>query len=289
MPVPELLRCICVLSIAGTIFLMPVRLSGDEPQKTPPQKGRLELRGEQWTIGGRPAFVYMPEAAKQSQPQPWIFYAPTLAQYPDEAERWMHEQFLAAGVAVAGIDVGEAYGSPTSHAAFDAFYSELTERRGFAPKACLFGRSRGGLWVSSWALARPDHVAGMIGIYPVYDFRTYPGLAKAAPAYGLSPDQLDERRVEFNPVENIERLAQAGIPVTIIHGDDDKVVPLAQNSAELKRRYEMVGAEDLVTLIVAKGQGHSFWPGFFREQKLVDFAIQRARIGAEVDANPVHP
>lgn len=40
---------------------------------------------------------------RPSAPQTiWILYGPTLAAYPDEAERWMHEQFTNAGVAVAG-------------------------------------------------------------------------------------------------------------------------------------------------------------------------------------------
>jgi hypothetical protein len=36
-----------------------------------------------------------------------------------------------------------------------------------------------------------------------------------------------------------------------------------------------------VKLIVAKGQGHNFWEGFFRCQELVDFAIARAKAGKE--------
>jgi hypothetical protein len=32
-----------------------------------------------------------------------------------------------------------------------------------------------------------------------------------------------------------------------------------------------------VTLIVAPGQGHSFWEGFFHCQPLVDFLIARAK------------
>ncbi len=256
-------------------------LADDVKQKTPPKpKIRIELPGENLTIADRPAFLFLPEPAKRASPQPWIFYGPTLPQYPDEAERWMHEQFLEAGIAIAGIDVGEAYGSPASHQAFDALYDELTRRRGFATKPCLFGRSRGGLWTSSWAIAHPERVAGIIGIYPVYDFRTYPTLAKAAPAYSLTPEELDKRSAELNPIERIETLARAQIPVTIIHGDEDKLVPLKENSAELLRRYEAAGAKELVNLIVAKGQGHSFWEGFFHEQTLVDFGIQRAKIGA---------
>ena len=41
------------------------------------------------------------------------------------------KQFLNAGVAVAGIDVGEAYGSPEGQKHFSALYKELTENRGF--------------------------------------------------------------------------------------------------------------------------------------------------------------
>src|SRR5262245_18995033 len=61
---------------------------------------------DNFTVEGRPAFLFLPPEAKRAKPQPWIFYAPTLPPYPDEAERWMHEQFLAAGVAVAGVDAG---------------------------------------------------------------------------------------------------------------------------------------------------------------------------------------
>ena len=259
----------------------PVLAQGTAKAAAKPPKVRITLPGETWQLEGREAFVFLPEPGRRSSPQPWIFYGPTLPQYPDEAERWMHEQFLAAGIAVAGIDVGEAYGSPQSHVAFEALYQELTTQRGFARQACLFGRSRGGLWTSSWAIAHPDRVAGLIGIYPVYDFRTYPKLAKAAPAYGMSEAELESRNAELNPIERIEVLAKAGIPVTIIHGDDDRVVPLEQNSAELLRRYTAAGAKDLVQLIIAQGQGHNFWEGFFHEQALVDFAIERARIGAK--------
>jgi pimeloyl-ACP methyl ester carboxylesterase len=198
----------------------------------------------------------------------------------------MHEQFLAAGVAVAGIDVGEAYGSPQALPSFEALYQELTQHRGFAPKACLLGRSRGGLWISSWALAHPDRVAGMIGIYPVFDFRTYPGLTNAAPAYGLTPVELLARNDEFNPIARIERLAQAGIPVALLHGDEDAVVPLWENSAEFARRYGAAQRGNLIRLEVLRGQGHNFDERFFNSSALVDFAIQHAKEAAEAEARP---
>lgn len=277
--------CVCfglVLMLVGAVQGADAKTTSSAAETKPQQiPGKLDLPGMTFAVEGCRAFVFLPPEEKRATPQPWIFYAPTLPGYPDEAERWMHQQFLEAGVAVAGIDVGEAYGSPASHKKFAALCDKLIEDNGFAPKPCLLGRSRGGLWVTSWAAANPDRVAGIGGIYPVFDFRTYPGVAKASEAYNLLPAELEKRGAEFNPIERVEILARAGIPVSLIHGDVDKVVPLTENSAEFVRRYEKEGKGDLVNLIILKGQGHSFYEGFFHSQELVDSAIARARDGAE--------
>jgi hypothetical protein len=241
-------------------------------------RARLDLPGENFQIEGRPAFIFLPSEAKRSNPQPWIFYAPTLPPYPDAGERWMHEKFLDAGIAVAGIDVGEAYGSPRSHKQFDALYNELVDQRHFAHKPVLLGRSRGGLWISSWAIANPSRIAAIVGIYPVFDFTTYPGLEKTAPAYELSTEGLAARQNEFNPIKHIEVLARAKIPVFLIHGDSDKVVPLEPNSGEFLNQYKKAGADSLINLIVLEKQGHNMFEGFFRSQALVDFAIKHALV-----------
>jgi len=241
----------------------------------------LILPGESFLVEDRPAFIFWPAESLRQLPQPWIMYCPTLPRYPDVHEKWMHQQFLDAGIAVAGIDVGEAYGSPTGQQQMTALYKELTENRGFASKPCLFGRSRGGLWVSSWAIRNVEKVSAIIGIYPVFDLTTYPGLDRAAPAYQLSADELRDQLAVHNPIALADGLAKAKIPIHIIHGDDDQVVPLAQNSAALLERYRLAGAEESITLHVANGQGHSFWPGFFHYQPIVDFAIQHAKQGAQ--------
>lgn len=251
-----------------------------EEEAAPRKTQQVLLNAEQFEVAGHSAFVMMPARPLRQEPQPWVFYAPTLSRYPDSHESWMHQKFLDAGIAVAGIDVGEAYGSPKAFPQFDALYSELTENRHFAARLVLLGRSRGGLWVSSWAIQNPDRVAAIAGIYPVFDLRTYPGLDRAAPAYGLSTGDLESQLVQLNPIEGVARLASAGVPVSIIHGADDKVVPLKENSAELKRRYELQGRGDLVELIVVPEQGHNFWPGFFRCESLVEFVIAKARPAA---------
>src|SRR4051812_36048998 len=255
--------------VTATLLTFALSARGQESPRV------MILPGERLTVAGRPAFIFLP--ARRSVPQPWVMYAPTLPPYPDVHEKWMHERFLEAGVAIAGVDVGEAYGSPKGREGFTALYRELTSGRGFAARPALLGRSRGGLGVSSWAAENPEKVAGIAGIYPVFDLRTYPGLAKAAPAYGVTEAEMRERLGEFNPIGRAGVLARNKTPVFLIHGDGDKVVPLKENSAAFAEVYRNAGVGENVTLIVAEGQGHNVWEGFFRCQPLVDFVIARAK------------
>jgi pimeloyl-ACP methyl ester carboxylesterase len=235
----------------------------------------LPLPGEVFTVNGRPAFIVPPTVLPtDGKPTPWVWYAPTLENLPAREEAWMFERFARAGVAVAGIDVGESYGSPDGRALFSAFYTELTTKRGFAPKMVLLGRSRGGLMTLCWAAENPEKVAAFAGIYPVCNLASYPGLAKAAPAYHLTEMELAAKLAEHNPIDRLAPLAKAKVPLLAIHGDADKLVPLEANSGILAQRYAALGG--VINLIVPPGQGHSMWTGFFQSEALVGFVLEHA-------------
>ena len=79
----------------------------------PAQDKNLPRPGEVFAVDGRTAFVIEPEREPGSTgPMPWVWYAPTLPRLPGGEEGWMFDRFLAEGIAIAGIDVGESYGSP---------------------------------------------------------------------------------------------------------------------------------------------------------------------------------
>lgn len=238
---------------------------------------RSMLPGESFELQGHAAFLMLPNPEQRSVPQPWVLYAPTLLpNYPDEHERWMHEQFLKAGIAVAGIDVGEAYGSPAGNHGLSALYAYLVDQRRFSPRPCLLGRSRGGLWVASWAAEHTGQFSGLAGIYPVFDLRSYPGLTKASASFQMDEASLQAELDHWNPIAKATALARAGVPAFLVHGVDDQVVPFTENSRALDALYHSFDNASHITVEAVPGQGHNYWPGFFRNQRLVEFVIERA-------------
>ena len=235
----------------------------------------LPIEGEVFTIEDRTAFLILPEKTEPGDPIPWVWYAPTLPGLPGDAETWMFETFLASGIAIAGVDVGESYGSPKGRAVYSALYKELVEKRGMAGRACLLARSRGGLMLYNWAAENPGSVACIAGIYPVCNLSSYPGLGRACGAYDMTEEQLAAKLAEHNPIDRLALLAEAKVPIFHIHGDRDTAVPLDENSSEVRKRYVKLGGE--MTLEVVAGQGHNMWPGWFHSQALVDFVMAHAR------------
>lgn len=181
----------------------------------------------------------------------------------------MFERFLESGISIAGVDVGESFGNPAGRRIFTRLHSEMSGPRGYSLRPVLLGRSRGGLMALGWAAENPDRVAGFAGIYPVCNLLSYPGLAKAAPAYGMTSDELQAHLGEHNPIDRLAGLAKAAVPLFAIHGDVDAVVPLDANSGLVRERYTALGGA--MQLIVPPGQGHNMWTGFFQCRELVEF------------------
>jgi dipeptidyl aminopeptidase/acylaminoacyl peptidase len=229
------------------------------------------LRRDYFLLENHKAFVLHPPKPA-ARAIPWIWYAPTFSssQSP-QATDWLFEKLLDGGMAVAGIDVGESYGSPAGRKAYNDFYDYATRRANLAAKVCLLAQSRGGLMLYNWAVENARKVRCIVGIYPVCDLRSYPGLEKAAPAYGMTLEELGPNLLEHNPIDRLEPLAKKRIPIFHIHGDNDVVVPLARNSQVVYDRYRALGGQ--MELIVVPGKGHAEIPEFFHSSQLLNFLL----------------
>ena len=116
-----------------------VAQDGISPKPTAPKQ--LPLPGETFTVADCQAFLISPQERKTEGPLPWVWYAPTLPGLPSDSERWMFDKFLDAGIAIAGIDVGESYGSPAGRAKYTAVYDQLVSKRGYRPSLYCWGEA----------------------------------------------------------------------------------------------------------------------------------------------------
>src|SRR5207253_7697569 len=95
-----------VAFVAAIFGLASFFTTGAEPVK------ELPVAGEVFLVEGHTAFVIAAKPDSARKEKPWVWYAPTLPGLPGKEEQWMFDKFLEAGIAIAGIDVGESYGSP---------------------------------------------------------------------------------------------------------------------------------------------------------------------------------
>jgi hypothetical protein len=225
-------------------------------------------------VDGHSGFVIEPAVPAKNGRKPLAWYAPTIGDYPNKNNIWLLERLVQNGFWICGIDVGESYGNPSGCEVFSRFYDTLMVLYHLDSKVCLIAQSRGGLMLYNWA-EEPGNslkVLKIACIYPVCDLLSYPGISKAAIAYGINQDTLSVHLKEYNPVDRLQSLYEAGVGIFIIHGDSDVVVPLNQNSQVIYDRYKTLGGD--ITLKVVKGKGHEEIPEFFQSQAMLDFLLE---------------
>jgi len=215
-------------------------------------------------VDGHRGFVLQPSHPKADHP--WVWFAPVLNGEPNEHHTFLFRALLAQGIAVAGVDVGESYGSPKGRELFSEFYTKAVQM-GLSRSPCLLAQSRGALMLFNWAAEHPQSVRCIAGIYPVMDMQTWPGLNEKdlQAAYGESAAQLLRDLPNNNPILRLGPLERAGIPIFIVHGDSDQLVPLGPNSELAAAKYP------LAHLIVIHGKGHEESAEFFENRQLLDF------------------
>jgi pimeloyl-ACP methyl ester carboxylesterase len=237
-------------------------------------KSSFTGKEDRFEVAGCEAFLVHPLKPAPNGAKPWVWYAPTIGKNPGRFNTWLFNRLREKGFYIAGIDVDETFANPKSREQFAEFYQQVVEKYGLAPKAALLPQSRGGLNLYNLAADHPDWVSCIAGIYPVGDLRSYPKLLRAAPAYGLTPAELEKQLTKHNPIDRLAPIAAAKIPILHIHGDIDKIVPIEQNSGEIAKRYKALGGE--MELIVIPGKGHQYDKQFFESEKMVEFILKHA-------------
>jgi len=225
-----------------------------------------------FVVAGQPAILIVPKTSAPGKP--WVWRAEW---FGDRHAPQVSLALLEQGWHLAYINASDRYGSPAAMAIFDAFYKRLTQDFGLASKMVIEGFSRGGLYAFNFAADWPDRVAALYLDAPALDLRLWPGYKTArwpdvAAAYGLTVEQLETAKV--SPLDRIDPVVKAGIPIIGVAGDADVLVSYADNLALLAERYRAAGGT--IEVIVKPGAGHS--PHSLPDPKpIVDFILKHAK------------
>lgn len=202
------------------------------------------FRRHEFECDGRPCVVTVPAAAAAGRPWLWR------ARFPEKPAG--DRELLEKGFHVAYIDTVGMFANARSLAHWDAFHALLTRRHGLSTKPALLGISRGGLNIHKWAAANPDKVSCIVGVAPVCDIRSWPGGKGLSGGHGGSWRQLldaygmtEEQALAYreNPVDLLEPLARAGIPVLHVYSPQDEAVPYEENTRIVAERLTALGGE----------------------------------------------
>lgn len=217
-------------------------------------------------------FVVTPKKAAPGKP--WLWRARFFGHKPETDIALLNKGFHVVYVNVRGL-----FGSPEAVGRWNKLYKYFTQEKGFNKKAVLLGMSRGGLIIYNWASKNPDKVACIYADAAVCDFKSWPGglgKGKGSPkdwkkcikAYGLTEEEA--KAYKKNPIDNLKPLAEAKVPLLHVVGDDDKVVPVAENTAIIEERYKKLGGT--IKVIHKPGVGHMH--GLKDPKQIVDFIMR---------------
>ncbi|MFM8476749.1 MAG: alpha/beta hydrolase family protein [Planctomycetaceae bacterium] len=270
----------CVLWLSAT------QLTAQETPVAAPVRSHGEREGTwngfrrlDFELGGHPVLIVIPQTPAEGRP--WVWHGEFFGHrpIPDVA-------LLGRGFHVVYTRFSDQFGGPPVVQHWNAVYQAVTERYGLGPRPALVGTSRGGLYCYNWAAANPDRVSCIFGDAPVCDLKSWPmgrgsgrrsdgEVAKLLAVYNVaSEDELLQRA--NNPVDHLQPLAKAGVPILHVSGDADEIVPLSENTGLVQDRYRKLGGS--MQVIIKPGVGHVH--GLDDSTPIIEFIDEHARKGS---------
>lgn len=202
--------------------------------------------------------VILVEPNKVADSAPWIWRTEFFGAFP-----YADVALLKMGWHIVYYKVSDMYGCPESIELMKDFHDEIIKMYNLSNKAVLFGFSRGGLYAANYSMKYPQDVRSIYLDAPVLDVLSWPGgfydgiggekeWEECKACYNISDDSAKD--FCKSPIDRIDELIKTNIPVILVAGDCDDVVPYHENGQKMKTAYEKAGA--YIKEIVKPGIGH---------------------------------
>ncbi len=262
------------------LLLLPLFLHAEEPV---PKSATPPAAASQWngyekvefTVAEHQGVLVKPKTVANGKP--WIWRTEFFGHEPQA-----DIALLGSGWHVAYFKISDMYGAPQAIQLMAQFHDYTTSTYGLNARVVLEGFSRGGLYAFNFAATYPDKTAGLYLDAPVLDLRSWPGgkgagsgskacWDQALQIYGLT--EATAADFKGNPIDRIDPVVKAHIPIIAVCGDSDKVVPYVENTAILEGRYKELGGN--IQVILKPGGDHH--PHSLKDpQPIVDFLLKYA-------------
>jgi pimeloyl-ACP methyl ester carboxylesterase len=255
--------------ISASLAQTPAAPAAEQPARRSEWNGYERI---DFTLVGRPCILVLPKTPAAGKP--WIWRTEFFGHEP-QADLALLER----GWFLAYMDAKDMYGGRKAMSLFGQFYAHLVSQAGLSQRVVMEGFSRGGLYAFNFAATHPTRVAALYLDAPVLDIKSWPGRdrsskewAQCLEAYGLNEDTVVAFR--GNPLDRIQTVAGAKIPIIAVCGDADKTVPFAENTAILEKRYRELGGT--IQVILKPGVDHH--PHSLTDPTpIVDFLVKNAK------------
>ena len=207
----------------------------------------------------------------------WVWKAEFFEAFPT-----FELEMLKRGFYLAFMSVGNTFGCPSAIDHFEKFHTQMTEW-GFSSRPLMLGLSRGGLYIYNFAVRNPEKAACLYADNPVCDFKSWPGgkgcgegspenWAKLIRDYNFSSEE-EALNYQGNPVDNLEILAEHGMPLIHAARTEDTVVPVAENTDIVEKRYTELGGK----IKVFRHPGGHHPHGLDDPAPLIDYILNNVR------------
>ena len=207
------------------------------------------------TLDGRAVKIVLP---KERDPLGrWLMKTEYFGAFPN-----LEIEMLKRGFHVAYIKNITRWMVPSDIEAKETLVRYLVSEYGLSEKCVPVGMGCGGLQAVYFAAAHPERIAALYLDAPVFNLLSCPAgigkkgnnamLEEMTAATGITLYDLINYR--NHPIDKKEILLRAKIPVIMVYGDSDTVVPYDENGEVFEKYYREMGGE--IQTFGKQGCGH---------------------------------
>ena len=189
------------------------------------------MKKEEFVFNGFDATILIPDNFNGK----WIWKTEFFYAF-DKAEKALFDM----GYARVYYQISDMYGSDHAARLMHQFHLQVAKNHGLTTKPCLFGFSRGGLYAFNYALYYPECVDKIYLDAPVLNLKSWPPKDSEEHKQMLNEYMLNESTFEtfkFSPIDRLEELSTSKLPILLIAGLKDTVVPYNENGKIMADYY----------------------------------------------------